>query len=425
VASVTQILETKRDGREVSREDLYRFAAGAVSGDVAPYQVSAFLMAAYIRGMTPEETEAFTGAIRDSGRVLEWPGSLSPLGDKHSTGGVGDKVSLALAPLAASMGIRVPMISGRSLGHTGGTLDKLQSIPGFRTDLSVEEFQRVVEEVGVCMIGQTREIAPADGIFYALRDATSTVTSIPLICASILGKKLAENTDLLVFDVKCGSGAFMKTPEEAGRLARTLVETARRAGKKASALVMPMNQPTGLASGNALEVAEALEVLSGRGPGDIREITLLLARAMGELAGIPDPAETAASKLGSGEAKMFFERMVEAQGGRLEEFHALPGAPVKVEVRASRSGYWKGPSALAVGEAVRRLGGGRFRVEDVIDSAVGWVQEVPCGFPVEAGGLLGTVHGNSAESAKAAAESIEASFQWDSPSDPLVLGRFS
>ncbi len=422
---MTDILEAKRDGREVSREDLYRFAAGAASGDVAPYQVSAFLMAAYIRGMTPEETEALTLAIRDSGRVLEWPGSPFPLGDKHSTGGVGDKISLVLAPLAASMGIRVPMISGRSLGHTGGTLDKLQSIPGFRTDLTVAEFQRVVEDVGVCMIGQTREIAPADRVFYALRDATSTVTSIPLICASILGKKLAENPDLLVFDVKCGTGAFMKTPEEAGELARILVETARRAGKKASALVMPMNQPTGLASGNALEVAEALEVLSGRGPGDTRETTLLLAREMGDLAGIPEPMELASAKLDSGEALGFFERMAEAQEGRLEAFHSLPGAPVKVEVRASRSGYWRGPCALAVGEAVRRLGGGRFRVEDVIDPSVGWLQEVPCGSPVEAGSLLGTVHGNSAESAEAAAGSIEASFQWDSPSDPLVLGRFS
>ncbi len=424
MASVTDILKAKRDGREVSREDLRRFAAAAVSGEAAPYQVSAFLMAAYIRGMTPDETEGLTLAIRDSGRVLDWPGRLSPLGDKHSTGGVGDKVSLILAPLAAAMGIRVPMISGRSLGHTGGTLDKLRSIPGFRTELSVEEFQRVVEEVGVCMIGQTREIAPADGVFYALRDATSTVTSIPLICASILGKKLAENPDLLVFDVKCGSGAFMKTREEADELARTLVETARRAGKRAAALVMPMNQPTGLASGNALEVAEALDVLSGRGPLDTRETTLLLAGAMGELAGIPGPLELAAEKLDSGKAMGFFKRMVEAQGGRLEEFRRLPGAPVRVEVKASRSGYWKGPSALAVGEAVRGLGGGRFRVEDVIDPSVGWVQEVPCGSPVEAGSLLGTVHGNSAESAEAAAAAIEASFQWDSPSDPLPLGRF-
>lgn len=420
---MTGILATKRDGGRVSSQDLHRFVSGIATGEVPPYQTSAFLMAAYIRGMSREETTALTMAIRDSGRVLEWASGLSPLGDKHSTGGVGDKVSLVLAPVAAAMGIRVPMISGRSLGHTGGTLDKLQSIPGFDVNLSVSRFQRQVEEIGLGMIGQTPELAPADAVLYSLRDATSTVTSIPLICASILGKKLAENPDIMVFDVKCGSGAFMRTREAAAELAGLLVETAGLAGKKASALVTSMNQPTGLAVGNALEVSEAMDVLQGRGPSDTREITLIMAEAMGVLAGIDDPREKAESALGSGRAFKAFQGMVEAQGGDLDGFNALEEAPVKVEVRASRSGFWKGPEARVLGEAVRELGGGRYRVEDKVDPMVGWLQETPCGTPVEAGWLLGVVHGADHGSAERAAALIQGSFQWDFPSDHIVLER--
>lgn len=423
MASVTDILAVKRDGGRISGDDIYTFAAGVASGDVASYQASAFLMAAYINGMNPEETTALTMAIRDSGRVLRWKPELSPLADKHSTGGVGDKISLILAPLAASMGIRVPMISGRSLGHTGGTLDKLQSIPGFDVSFSVKRFQKQVEEIGVCMIGQTPELAPADGVFYSLRDATATVTSIPLICASILGKKLAENPDQMVFDVKCGSGAFMKTLENALSLARTLVETAKLAGTPAVALITSMNQPTGLAVGNALEVQEALDVLSGGGPADTREITLELAVAMGEVSGLRNPRETAASNLDNGRALGVFQSMVEAQGGDLDRFSKLPEAACKVEVRAARTGFWKGPEALVLGEAVRRMGGGRYRVDDAIDPMVGWRQEIPCGSPVEAGCLLGVVHGAEPDSARQAAEAIEKSFQWDSPSDHLVLEK--
>ncbi len=423
MASVTDLLALKRDGGELSARELYALASGIASGEVPPYQASAFLMAAYIWGLSPGETTALTMAIRDSGRIMDWNPSLSPLADKHSTGGVGDKISIVLAPLAASMGIRVPMISGRSLGHTGGTLDKLQSIPGFRVDLSIDRFRKQVEETGVCMIGQTPELAPADGVLYGLRDATATVTSIPLICASILGKKLAENPDLIVFDVKCGSGAFMKTPEQAGVLARMLVETAVLAGKGASALVTSMNQPTGLSVGNALEVAEAIEVLEGRGPWDTRELTLTLAAEMGELGGLSSPREKAVEMLDSGSALRVFHKMVEAQGGDLDRFNTMGDAPVKVEVRASRSGFWKGPEALSLGEAVRALGGGRYRVDDVVDPLVGWRQEVPCGTPVEAGCLLGVVHGALHRSAEHAAESIENAFQWDAPSDHLVLER--
>ncbi|MFO7625803.1 MAG: thymidine phosphorylase [Candidatus Fermentibacteraceae bacterium] len=423
MASVTDLLALKRDGGQLSAEDLYGFASGIASGEVPPYQVSAFLMAAYIRGLSPGETTALTMAIRDSGSVMNWSPSLSPLADKHSTGGVGDKISIVLAPLAASMGIRVPMISGRSLGHTGGTLDKLSSIPGFCVDLSIDRFRRQIEEIGVCMIGQTPELAPADGVLYGLRDATATITSIPLICASILGKKLAENPDFIVFDVKCGSGAFMKTPEQAGTLARMLVETAVLAGKGASALVTSMNQPTGLSVGNALEVSEAIEVLEGRGPWDTREITLTFAAEMGRLAGLSSPSDKAREMLDSGAALKVFQRMTEAQGGDLDRFSAMEDAPVEVEVRASRSGFWKGPEALSLGEAVRGLGGGRYRVDDFVDPMVGWRQEVPCGTPVEAGCLLGVIHGADRPSAEHAAESIENAFQWDAPSDHLVLER--
>lgn len=423
MASVTSLLALKRDGGELSPEDIYGLAAGIASGGVPPYQASAFLMAAYIRGLSPGETTALTMAIRDSGSIMEWSPSLSPLADKHSTGGVGDKVSIVLAPLAAAMGIRVPMISGRSLGHTGGTLDKLRSIPGFSVDLPVERFRRQIERIGVCMIGQTPELAPADGILYSLRDATATITSIPLICASILGKKLAENPDFLVFDVKCGSGAFMRTAEQAGTLARMLVETAGLAGKASTALVTSMNQPTGLSVGNALEVSEAIDVLEGRGPWDTRDTTLALAAEMGLLAGLANPREKAAELLDNGAALDVFQRMVEAQGGDLDLFNSLEEAPVKVEVRASRSGFWKGPEARVLGEAVRALGGGRYRVDDIVNPVVGWRQEVPCGTPVEAGCLLGLVHAADESSAGKAARSIESAFQWDAPSDHPVLER--
>lgn len=425
MASLTEVIAVKRDRGRVSADDLYRFASGVASGEVTLYQASAFLMAAYINGMCREETTALTMAIRDSGKVLRWKPDLSPLSDKHSTGGVGDKISLILAPLAASMGIRVPMLSGRSLGHTGGTLDKLQSIPGFDVNLGIQRFQRQVEDLGLCMIGQTPDLAPADGVFYSLRDATATVTSIPLITASILGKKLAENPDSLVFDVKCGSGAFMKNRPDARALAESLVETSRSAGLRATALITPMNQPTGLAVGNALEVREALEVLSGRGPADTRKIALVLASAMGELSRVSDPEKTAEEKLDGGSALALFQRMVEAQGGDLERFDGLPDAPEQREVRVDRSGFWNGPEARATGNAVRRLGGGRYRVEDEIDPRVGWLQLVPCGTHVKAGDPVGVVHASDSAGARAAAEAISESFRWDSPPDPVVLERLS
>ena len=417
----TDLLRMKRDGETLSRQDLYDFAAGIADGSVTDYQASAFLMAAYLNGLDPDETLALTEAMRDSGDVIEWEKGLSPLADKHSTGGVGDKVSLILAPLAASIGIKVPMISGRGLGHTGGTLDKLESIPGFNVNLSIDEFKRQVEDIGLCMIGQTDRLAPADRKLYALRDATSTVTSIPLICASILSKKLAENPDILVFDVKCGTGAFMKTMGGAVELAETLVDISRMSGKKSVALVTSMNTPLGLSSGNALEVQESIEVLRHRGPSDTTELTVALVTEMAEEAGIKNGEELCRQSLLSGRAMEFFVKMVEAQGGDIGAFEALPQAPCIMDVRADRTGYWYGPDALAVGRAVRSLGAGRYKMEDKIYPLSGWAQEVPCGTPVENGQILGRVHGRNTEECSEALREISRSFIWDRPSDPMVL----
>lgn len=418
---ITDLLERKRDGESLTAEEIRSLVMEIASGEVADYQAGAFLMAAYLNGLDPEETLALTGAMRDSGEVISWKDGLHPLADKHSTGGVGDKVSLVLAPLAASIGLRVPMISGRSLGHTGGTLDKLESIPGFDVNLTIPRFKELVELNGLCMIGQTDSLAPADRKLYALRDATSTVTSIPLICASILSKKLAENPDILVFDVKCGSGAFMKSREEAVRLAEELVRISKMSGKKAAALVTSMNFPLGLTAGNALEVQEALDVLRGRGPADTTELTIRLVNRMAELACISGGSELCAENIRNGTALEYFIRMTESQGGDLAAFEAMPRARHILEVRADRTGYWMGPDALTVGRAVRKLGGGRFRMDDEIDPLAGWEQEIPCGSPVENGAILGRVHAADASAAEEAAAAISAGFSWDRPSDPLVI----
>ena len=423
---VTDLIAAKRDGREVPKGDLYEFAEGVAEGRVADYQAAAFLMAAYIRGLSRPETVALTAAMRDSGSSLEWSDG-PPLADKHSTGGVGDKVSIVLAPLAAACGLRVPMVSGRSLGHTGGTLDKLESIPGMRVDLTLREFAAQVNDLGACMIGQTGEMAPADRELYALRDATSTVTSIPLICASILSKKLAESTEVLVFDVKCGDGAFMSDPEDARNLASTLVEIAGEFGCRASALLTSMDYPLGRMVGNALEVDECLDLLEGEGPAALRSLTVRLTARMVELAGAAQggpekAADLCKARLDDGSAMEVFRRMVEAQGGSLESFRAREPAPVRLEVRAERSGLLAGPAAREVGEAVRELGGGRYSIDDAIDHRVGWESLVEPGTEVSAGDTLGLVHAACAEDAERASERIGGALVWDAqPPDDLVL----
>jgi pyrimidine-nucleoside phosphorylase len=423
----SDLIAASRDGRAIPEAALRDFVAGIADGRIPDYQAAAWLMACYIRGLTPEETLVLALAMRDSGKVLEWPSDPRPLADKHSTGGVGDKISLILGPLAAALGLRVPMISGRSLGHTGGTLDKLESIPGLRTRLDTADFQRIVDTVGVAMCGQTDDLAPADRVLYSLRDATSTVDSIPLICASILSKKLAENPDGIVFDVKQGRGAFMRSPGDAGELASALVTAARGAGKKARALITGMDFPLGLAAGNSLEVLESMEVLRGRGPEDVRELTLELASAMlGESSPegrVPDDAMAiCALALDDGSALTRFERMVEAQGGDLEAFLSLPRAPVRLDVSAPRSGLWSGVDALELGQAIRGLGAGRYYVEDRIDHSAGWEQFVAGGSEVNARQAIGCVHAADEPAASAASLRIVEAFVWDAPAGPRIRG---
>jgi pyrimidine-nucleoside phosphorylase len=372
---------------------------GFVRGTVADYQMSAWLMAVLLRGMTEVETVALMEAMLDSGKVLGLRSVRLPKVDKHSTGGVGDKISICLAPAVAASGVAVPMISGRGLGHTGGTLDKLESIPGYRTLLDAKSFERIVAKIGVSMIGQTKELAPADGRIYALRDVTATVESIPLIVASILSKKIAEGIDALVLDVKAGGGAFMKDVRAAKRLARALVSVGTRAGKRVSALVTDMSAPTGVMVGNALEVREAIDVLRGGGPADTVEVTVALGAEMLELAGVcADRAEARrriTAVLGNGAALAVFRKMVEAQGGdprAVDDPRRLPVAPHRVAVLAQKAGFVTRIDALAIGLLSVEMGGGRTRVEQRIDPAVGIELAVKVGERVERKQPLAVLH---------------------------------
>ncbi len=422
---ITDLISATRDGREVKRQDLYDFASSVASGEIPDYQASAWLMAAYLKGLSTAETISLTLAMRDSGTVLQWRDGL-PLADKHSTGGVGDKISLVLAPLAAAAGLRIPMISGRSLGHTGGTLDKLESIPGMNVNIQIEQFMRLVEENGVAITGQSDDLAPADRRLYALRDATATVTSIPLICASILSKKLAENTDILVFDVKIGNGAFMKTEEQGTELALALKDIAKESGVKVEAFLTGMDFPLGLKTGNALEVQETLDVLRGEGPQDIRELSIRLTASMllqaypEKYPELADAVEYCSRILDNGNAFARFILMAEAQGGDISAFELLPEAPVKFEIAAGRSGFWNGVDALVLGEVVRGLGGGRYRIDQKINPSAGWEQIIPGGIDIRNGEVIGLIHAEDQESAYNASLSIIEAFVWDQPVQPLI-----
>ncbi len=375
--SIDTILQAKRAGKALSSAQIDRFVAGVVDGSVSRAQAAAWLAFAFTRGLNDHEAVALTRAMTASGTVLSWPRG-SRIIDKHSTGGVGDKVSLVLAPLWAELGYRVPMISGRGLGHTGGTLDKLESIPGFRTDLDDAALGRMLDDVGCFMNGQTSALAPADRILYALRNETQTVECIPLIVASILSKKLAEGLDDLVLDVKCGSGAFMKSREDARALAVALCRVGNGAGVRTSATLTDMEQPLGVAVGNGPEVEESIACLQGGGPASLRELTVKLAR---------DPR--AAAVLASGAAYERFARMVHGHGGDLSAF-SLTGVKEHVLV-APRGGWLARCDALAVGLAVFRLGAGRLRAEDPVDPAVGARVWHRIGDRVEAGEPLLTL----------------------------------
>jgi len=430
-----EIIHRKRDGLPVPPEAIAELVRGYTEGVVPDYQLAAFCMAVFFRGMSPPELRALVEAMLHSGEVLDLSDIPGAKVDKHSTGGVGDKVSLALAPLAAACGVKVPMVSGRGLGHTGGTLDKLESIPGFRTDLPVERFREIVAEAGACLIGQTARIAPADRKLYALRDLTATVESIPLIAASILSKKLAEGIDALVLDVKVGSGAFMKRPEDARRLAETLVAIGAGMGKKVSALLTDMDQPLGFAVGNALEVVEAVELLRDEGPRDLRQITVELTAEMlllGRVAADRDEARRKVNAaIGDGRGFLKLCEIVEAQGGdpdALADPALLPRAERTVEVAAADRGLVQAIDAEAVGLAAMALGAGRSRLEDPVDPAAGLVVHKKVGDAVEPGEPLATLHLGRAplEAPEAVAARVRAAYQVGAervPPEPLVRER--
>jgi len=394
------LIEGKRDGGELSACEVTALVEGFTADAIPDYQMAAFLMAVNCRGMTAAETRALTLAMRDSGEVLQFPEDARPIVDKHSTGGVGDKVSLVLAPLLACLGCRVPMISGRGLGITGGTLDKLESIPGFSTELSSEQIIEQVQSIGVAMGGQSETIAPADRRLYALRDVTGTVPSIPLITASILSKKLAENLDALVMDVKFGSAAFMQTEGEARALAESITALAIECGVQTAAILSPMDMPLGRAAGNWLEVREAVDCLDGQGPEDLRELVLDCAEA---LPGVDRTA--AASALDDGRARAKFDELLAAQGTDMQAFEAKlkeeVSAPAVAELRAPSSGIVTRCDARLIGELVRDLGGGRQTKESVIQLEVGVDRLVKSGEQVEESAVLGRIHARTAAEAEA------------------------
>ena len=387
-------------------------------------QAGAFAMAVRLQGLAAEERAALTAAMRDTGHVLDWdlPG---PVVDKHSTGGIGDCVSLVLAPALAACGVFVPMVSGRGLGHTGGTLDKLEAISGFRTELAEDAFRRVVREVGTAIVAASPEIAPADRRLYAIRDVTATVESIDLITASILSKKLAAGLEALILDVKAGSGAFLPDLDDARTLARSLVETAEAAGCRTAALITPMDQPLAPAAGNALEVAASMEALEGA-PGPLRDLTVALGAALLDLAGVAGGEARVAGAIDDGSAMERFERMVRAQEGAgnfaTTWREALPTATVIRDVPAKDTGAITAVDGRAIGMAVVRLGGGRLRGGEAIDPSVGLDRIVRLGDAVSAGDPLARVHAGSAEDADAAAAAVRAAVEvGEGPANPLPL----
>ena len=411
------LIRKKRDSVEHSREEIDFLISGYTRGDVPDYQMAAWLMAVWIRGLSRAETTALTEAMLHSGEVLDLSGLPGKKVDKHSTGGVGDKTSLILAPIVAAGGLIVPMISGRGLGHTGGTLDKLEAIPGFNTNLSLKDFRRVLGECGMALIGQTAEIAPADKKIYALRDATSTVENTGLICASIMSKKMAEGLDALVLDVKAGSGAFMRREEDAVRLAEVMIETGKGMGKKVVALITDMDQPLGRAAGHSNEVIECIDVLRGKGPADVRELSVELSAWMfhlGEKTGsVEEGRKLAESLIASGKALEKFRQCIRLQGGDervIDKPELLPAASSHAIVASSTSGNVTATNCERFGVALAMLGGGRETKEDKIDHAVGLEFHKRIGDRVEKGEPLATIHYNSGAKLAEAKRLIAESF---------------
>ena len=424
------IIKKKRDGGILTDAEIRFFTEGYVAGRIPDYQASALCMAIWFCGMTTEETTALTLAIRDSGDVLSFPDIKGLRVDKHSTGGVGDKTSLVVAPVVASLGVKVAKMSGRGLGHTGGTVDKLEAIKGFRTDIDTAEFQRIVNEVGIAIVGQSATLAPADKLLYALRDVTATVDSLPLIASSIMGKKLAADDDCIVLDVKTGSGAFMKSLEESRALAQLMVDIGNRAGKRTMALITDMDRPLGNAIGNSLEVIEAIEVLKGRGPQDLREICVALAAGMLSLAdhGSYEACEEAVrGVLADGSALETFARMVEAQGGDpmwIKDPSHFPKAKYRRDVVAPSDGYIVGVDTEGYGTAALLLGAGRNTKDDVIDFSAGIYLSAKTGDSVRRGDVMATLHCSDERRLDAAEEKLLSStfIGKDKPETrPLIL----
>ena len=397
------IIAKKRDGKILTSSEINAFVRGVTDASWADYQTSALLMAMFVRGLNLDEQNALTKAMLDSGEILDFSDIKQPKADKHSTGGVGDKTSLIIAPIVAASGVSVPMISGRGLGHTGGTLDKLESIAGYNVHLTTAEFQKIVKKCGFAMAGQTKEIVPADKKLYALRDATATVESIPLIVASIMSKKLAENLDALVLDVKTGSGAFMKDYDNAKKLAAALVETGNAFGVKTEAVISDMNQPLGKYVGNALEVYECVRILRNEADAQMsptRELSIELAARMLVLCGIEKTVQSSKFKvqstLESGAALESFRRNIECQNGDAKICDApellVESSLLKVAIKAEKSGWLGAIDTLAIGEAVSSIGGGRIKVADAIDYAVGFQCEKNLGDEIKAGETLGVIY---------------------------------
>src|SRR5580658_7033466 len=412
------LIHRKRDGEELSAEEIQYIVEGYSRGEIPDYQISAFLMAVFFSGMSDREVSVLTESMTMSGSVVDLSGIPGVKVDKHSTGGVGDKTSLIASPIAAAAGVIVPMISGRALGHTGGTLDKLESIPGFRTDLTIDELRAQLQQHGLAFIGQTPEIAPADGKFYALRDATATVESIPLVASSIMSKKLAVGLDAIVLDVKVGSGAFMKRQVDARRLAQLMVGIGRRMDKRVQALITDMNQPLGYAVGNALEVMEVSQTLQNAGPTDLTRISLELAARMIFLAKLTttldEARELAQQKLLDGSGYKKFKDVIEAQGGNpqvLDRFELLPNATGVREISSPRAGYISAIDAEGIGKASSLIGAGRNTKEDTIDPAVGVILEVKVGQKIEGGAVLCRLYYTGEENVEEASQQIEDAFR--------------
>ncbi|MHB0975654.1 MAG: thymidine phosphorylase [Candidatus Aquicultorales bacterium] len=433
--NIIDIIAKKRDGGELSAEEFFELIEDYVHGEIPDYQMSAFLMAAYIRGLNERETLYLARSMVDTGERLDLSEISGVKVDKHSTGGVGDKVSLVVVPLVAAAGCKVAKMTGPSLAHTGGTMDKLDSIPGFRTELGKEEFIEQVRNIGVAITGQTGELTPADKLIYGLRDATGTVSSPPLIASSIVSKKIAGGGDAIVYDVKVGSGAFLKTIAEARDLAATLVTLTVRFGKKASAVISDMNQPLGEAVGNALEVEEAIDMLKGRGPADLSELCFEVASRMLTMGGIAASREEAIDivekTIVSGKAIEKFAELVEAQGGDVRIIDSpreyLPHAAYVDDYTAAGEGYIARIDAEAIGRAVIELGAGRREKDEQIDHAVGLILLRKIGDRVDAGDPIAQLHANDTHELIAVTETLDSAISYsDKPveSGPIVLETF-